>query len=178
MKKYSVHFICILLILVFLYFLTTESVKMALDPTYRPIGRYIPRALVWYFCIFLWFSCLTIAFKIEIAENGSIKTISILKKEIIFPDNIISIKDSFLSYTVVHTLGKTKVSNLIDGVKNIKTSLLGLTSCTIDQKTDSIERAKREDIGFGKMFIKIAIALFLIGFALYIELDHFSRIAQ
>lgn len=178
MKKYSVHFIYILLILVFLYFLTTESVKMALDPTYRPIGRYIPRALTWYFCIFLWYSCLIIAFKVEINENRSIKTFSILKNDIISPDNIISIKDSFLSYTVVHTRGKTKVSNLIDGVKDIKSSLLGLASSTMDQKTNLVGRAKNEDVGFGKMFLKIALVLFLIGFALYVELDHLSRISK
>ena len=44
--------------------------------------------------------------------------------------------------------------------------------------TDTVERANDNDIGFGKMFLKIAFVLFLIGFALYVELDHISRIAK
>ncbi len=177
MKKCSVHFIYIFLILVFLCFLTTESIKMIIDPTYEH-RRYFARAPVWYFCIYLWYMCLTIAFRIQLKGDNSIKAFSILKRDHIYPDEIISIQDNFLSYTIIHSHGKTKVSNLIDGVKDIKSTIIGKSSSRASQIPKKVEKTMDQGIGFGKMLLKIFVVLFLIGFALFVELDHLSRIAK
>ena len=178
MKRYSVHYIYIGIILLFLGFLTIETLKTALDPAYDPPGRYIPRALVWYFCVFLWWACLVISFRVEISEDNSVKTFSILKRDTITPESILSIKENILSYTVIHTQGITRISNLIDGITNVKSALSWLYSSTMEQKTKPLEKSKLEMNDFGKMLFKIGLILFLIGFALFVELDHLSRISK
>ena len=72
----------------------------------------------------------------------------------------ISIKDNILSYTLVHIRGKTRISNLIDGVKDIKLYLSGLASNAMERKRKPSVKDKIENDSFGKMFLKITFALF------------------
>lgn len=138
-----------------------------MNPTYRIVMvRYIPRAVIWYFCFYLWYKFLLTAYKIEIDDNIKIKTISLFKEMEIKKNEIESIEEGILSVNVIYAKGKVSICTLIDGIGNIKNTLLSLAPVERKRLAEKITATK------------ILLIIILTAFAIYVEFDHFSRLTK
>jgi hypothetical protein len=165
MKSYSVPWINIIVIVLFLYVLCDTTIKSIFDPTYHI--RRIPRAVFWYFTVYYFYKCLTTAYKISLFEDGSIKLCSILRSTSIDTTEIIKINSYIMFVDIVTKRGNFSVSSLMEGVSNIKKVLLPLVKDKPEkEEPNEIDVKKVID---GKKVLKICFIIILIVFAVYIE---------
>jgi hypothetical protein len=169
MKSYSVPWINIIVIGVFLYVLGHETINSIIDPTYHIGGvRYVPRAVCWYFTFYGLYKFFTTAYKISFLEEGSIKLYSILRKTIIDADEIIKINSYIMFVDIVTAKGTYAVSSLMDGTANIKNVLLPLMKDKSEQEGNAaIEPSKVMD---RNKILKICFIIILVVFAVFVEL--------
>lgn len=168
MKSYSIPWINIVVIVVFLYFLGDVTINSFLDPNYLLVGaKRIPRAIIWYITVYLCFKFLTTAYKISFLENGSIELRSILRSTSIEPNEIKKINSYVMFVDIVTEKGNYSVSSLMVGVSNIKEVLLPLVKDNPAQEASN-ERGAIKVIDRNKVF-KIIFIIVLVAFAIYIE---------
>jgi hypothetical protein len=164
MKIYKIHFGYAFAISLFLLINSHTAIRQFLDPTYHIArSRFMPRALFWYFVVFCWYMVLKTAYKVEITEDGTITTTSILKKHILTANDIISVKESSFFVYIFTKQGKISVSTLIDGIPNIK-EIFNAHSEADSGEIKGIQRAR----GASKV-IKIIAVLILVIYAIYVE---------
>jgi len=121
------------------------------------------------FCIFIWVKVLTIPFKVTFADENKIIFRSLLKRTIVYPNEIIKIVDSLFAFKVVTKKGKIEISTLMKKPYELKRRIENLNgdieSEDILQK--NIEKAEKKH----PLTIILWISL-LIVISLYLKLYH------
>ncbi len=171
MKTYKVHKVCIVVLGIVLFVLGYNSIREFLDPRYHVISRwYFPRALFWYIVAYCWYKFLTIAYKVELAEDGTITAISITKKRCINVLDIISIKDSTLFVDIISTKEIISVSTLMDGVSNISQVLQSLVPKeSVETRFGTNYSPEPVPSKPTHKLFRIIIVIILIVYAIYVE---------
>jgi hypothetical protein len=129
MKTFKVHWIYILILGLGLSILAYTSTRELIDPTYHIVSRlYLPRPVLWCFVVYCWYKFLTTAYKVEIDEQRSIRTISLTGSKKIILGDVEKIEERMMFIQVVYSQGTVSISTLIDGISNVKGMLKSFIS--------------------------------------------------
>lgn len=165
MKSYSIHWINIVVIVVALYFLSDITINIIADPNYYV--RRVPRALIPCFTVYLFYKCLTTAYKVSFLEDGAIILYSVLRNIKINAGKITGINSYIMFSDVVTDKGTYSVSSLMEGTANIKIVLLPLIKNKPEQ-AGIIGIGPRTLMDRNKI-LKFYLIIILVVFAVYIE---------
>ena len=73
--------------------------------------------------MYLWYRILITPYKIIYRDDNKFEFHSILKKMVLNPDDIISIKDSMGELLIIHKLGKIYITAFLDRISDLKSVL-------------------------------------------------------
>jgi len=172
MKNFSVHKVCIAVIGAFLVILGINTIHEIIDPTYHVAStRYVPRALFWYVVAYCWYKFLTIAYRIDLIDDKSIKTTSFTSRKLIDSRDIVSIHEHVMFIDVITNKGTVSVSTFMDGISDIKQILKSVATKSISDS--SKEGAPDVEVSFvqkrNRKILKTFAVIVLIVLAVLVE---------
>jgi hypothetical protein len=124
-----------ILIPIFLLLMTYVSL-----PPYTQIRFYLLPII----CIYLWIKFLFTPYRVNLLDDQTVIFKSILKKTIIYPNEIEKITDGMFSYKIIFKNGRVNVSNLMNRPYELKRAIENLNK-NIDYKDIHLQKIEKAE---------------------------------
>ena len=163
MKKYTIHPIYPIVIGLGLFIGGIASIRELMNPNIHEFFYSWPRVLPWYLFGYGWYRFLTLNFKVEALDDGYFRLRSLVRTQTIRFKDIYKIDDKYGFIRIFHKGGKTSVTELIDGISNIKSVFPS------NAENEHEEKPKDLPLRSWPIIFKVVLASLLLFYAIYVE---------